>query len=58
MTRVEFDEQPLAAYAQLEKSSASVMLDAVDDAIDLLESGHADASARPGRSVMVYGEFR
>jgi len=46
MARIEFDEQPLAAYAQLEKASASMMLDAIDDAIDLLESDPADASVR------------
>ena len=46
MARVEFDEQPRAAYAQLEKGSASAMLDAIDDAVDLLESDPADASAR------------
>jgi hypothetical protein len=46
MARVEFDAQPVTAYAQLEKSSASVMLDAIDDAVDLLESDPASASAR------------
>jgi hypothetical protein len=46
MARVEFDEQPLAAYTQLEKASATVMLDAIDDAVDLLESDPVSASAR------------
>lgn len=46
MARVEFDEQPLAAYAQLEKANANAMLDAIDDAVDLLESDPASAAAR------------
>jgi hypothetical protein len=46
VARVELDERPLAAYAQLEKASANVMLDAIDDAVDLLESGSASAAAR------------
>lgn len=46
MARVEFDEQPSAAYAQLEKSGANTMLDTIDDAVDLLESNPGDAAAR------------
>lgn len=46
MARVEFDEQPSGAYAHLEKSGANVMLDAIDDAVDLLESDPASAAAR------------
>jgi len=46
MARVEFDEQPSAAYAQLEKAGANAMLDTIDDAVDLLESNPGDAAAR------------
>jgi len=46
MARVEFDEQPLAAYVQLEKANANAMLDAIDDAVDLLESDPASAGTR------------
>jgi hypothetical protein len=46
MARVEFDEQPSAAYAHLEKSGASTLLDTINDAVDLLESNPGDAAAR------------
>ena len=46
MARVEFGEQPSAAYAQLEKSGASAMLDTIDDAVDLLESTPGGAAVR------------
>lgn len=46
MARSSSGEQPSAAYAQLEKSGASAMLDTIDDAADLLESSPGDAAAR------------
>ncbi len=46
MARAEFDEQPLRVYAQLEKTNADTMLDAIDDAVDLLEADPTNASAR------------
>ena len=35
---VEFDQQPVLAYADLEKTGAEALLDAIDDAIDTLEA--------------------
>ena len=46
MARVEFDPQPLQAYANLEKAGAESLLDAVDDAIDALETDPGNAAVR------------
>jgi hypothetical protein len=46
MTTAEFDQQPLQAYAALEKSGAGQLLDAIDDAIDALEADPGSAAVR------------
>ena len=46
MATVEFDQQPLLAYADLEKAGAEALLDAIDDAIDKLEADPGSASVR------------
>ena len=46
MATAEFDPQPLAAYAALEKSGAGQLLDAIDDAIDALEADPGSAGVR------------
>jgi hypothetical protein len=46
MTAVEFDPQPLHAYAALEKAGAAQLLDAIDDAIDALEDDPGSAAVR------------
>lgn len=46
MARVEFDEAPSRAYAELEKAAANELLDSIDDSIDVLEDDPAAAAAR------------
>jgi hypothetical protein len=46
MATVEFDPQPLQAYAGLEKSGSGQLLDAIDDAIDALEADPGSAALR------------
>jgi hypothetical protein len=46
MASVEFDAQPQQAYAALEKAGDDRLLDAIDDAVDLLEDDPASAQAR------------
>ena len=46
MAAVELDAQPLQAYAALEKAGDVRLLDAIDDALDLLEADPGDARAR------------
>jgi hypothetical protein len=46
MARVEFDPQPSQAYAALEKAGAEILLDAIDDAIDALETDPGTAAVR------------
>lgn len=46
MTTTEFDQQPLQAYAALEKSGAGQLLGAIDDAIDALEADPGSAAVR------------
>lgn len=46
MSRVEFDDQPRNLYAALEKAGSIELLDAIDDAVDLLESDPGSAAAR------------
>lgn len=46
MNRVEFDDQPLKIYAALEKSGSVDLLDAIDDAVDILETEPGGAQAR------------
>jgi hypothetical protein len=46
VTAVEFDPQPLQAYGTLEKGGALQLLDAIDEAIDLLEARPGAAEAR------------
>jgi hypothetical protein len=46
MATVEFDPQPLQAYASLDKAGAAALLDAVDDAIDALEADPGAAAVR------------
>ena len=46
MATVEFDPQPLQAYANLEKASAETLLDTIDDAIDTLETDPGNAVVR------------
>ncbi|WP_283135619.1 hypothetical protein [Rhizohabitans arisaemae] len=47
MADIEFDPQPRDAYALLEKTSAGTqLLDAIDDALDLLENDSGDARVR------------
>jgi hypothetical protein len=46
MATVEFDPQPLQAYAGLEKAGAEALLDAIDDAIDALEADPGSAAVR------------
>jgi hypothetical protein len=48
MATVEFDPQPLHAYASLDKAGAAALLDAVDDAIDALEADPGAAPVRRG----------
>jgi hypothetical protein len=46
MTAAEFDDQPLQAYETIEKSGDAGLLDAIDDAVDLLEADPGSAEAR------------
>ena len=46
MAAVEFDPQPLQAYAALEKAGSAQLLDAIDDAIDALEADPGSAAVR------------
>lgn len=46
MTVVEFDQQPWDTYADLERTGASGLLDAIDDAVDQLESDPGDKRCR------------
>jgi hypothetical protein len=46
MPAAEFDEQPLLAYELLEKSGDLTLLDAIDDAVDILEGDPGSAEAR------------
>ena len=46
MATVEFDPQPLQAYTNLEKAGAEKLLDAIDDAIDALETDPGNAVVR------------
>ena len=46
MARVEFDPQPLQAYAALEKAGSLRLLDAIDDAIDAVEADPGSAAVR------------
>jgi hypothetical protein len=46
MAGVEFDPQPLQAYASLDNSGAAALLDAVDNAIDALEADSGAAAVR------------
>jgi len=46
MARIEFDPQPLQAYAALEKTGSLQLLDAIDDAIDGLETDPGSAAVR------------
>lgn len=46
MPAAEFDEQPLLVYERLEKANDLVLLDAIDDAVDILEADPGSAQAR------------
>jgi hypothetical protein len=46
MATVEFDPQPLQAYAGLDKAGSAALLDAVDDAVDALEADPGAAAVR------------
>jgi len=46
MAEVKLSQPAIQAYAQLEKSGAEQMLDAIDDALDVLEADPGDARAR------------
>jgi hypothetical protein len=46
MARAEFDAQPSQAYAALEKAGDISLLDAIDDALDILEADPGSAQAR------------
>jgi hypothetical protein len=46
MGAVEFDPQPVQAYASLEKAGAGALLDAIDDAVDALEADPGAAAVR------------
>jgi hypothetical protein len=46
MATVEFDPQPLQAYATLEKAGAETLLDAIDDALDTLEADPGNVTVR------------
>jgi hypothetical protein len=46
MIRVEFDAQPLQLYVALEKAGSLELLDAIDDAVDILETEPGSAQAR------------
>lgn len=47
MPAAKFDEQPQAAYASLEKSRSWQLLDAIDDALDDLETDPHGRRSRP-----------
>src|SRR5215469_7849178 len=55
MSRVEFDEQPSRTYATLEKAGAVDPLDAIDDALDVLEAEPGEAAA--GRRCFTLGRW-
>jgi hypothetical protein len=46
MPAIEFDEQPRYAYEQLESINDLALLDAIDDALDLLEADPGSAQSR------------
>jgi hypothetical protein len=46
MASVEFDPQPLQAYATLEKAVATRLLDGIDAALDVLETNSGDSQVR------------
>jgi hypothetical protein len=46
MAEVRLAPQALQAYAELEKAGAAQLLDAIDDALDILEADPGDARAR------------
>jgi hypothetical protein len=46
MAEVKLDAQPSQAYAALEKAGDTRLLDAIDDALDILEADPGDAQAR------------
>jgi hypothetical protein len=46
VARAEFDQQPDTAYTALEKAGDTSLLDAIDDALDILEADPGDAQAR------------
>jgi hypothetical protein len=46
MATAEFDPQPQEAYAGLEKTGDSRLIDAIEDALSLLEAAPGDAHAR------------
>jgi hypothetical protein len=46
MAEVKLSPQAIQAYAQLEKSGAEQLLDAIDDALDILEADPGDSRAR------------
>ena len=46
MAEIRLNPQSLAAYAELEKAGAAQLLDAIDDALDLLEASPGDPKAR------------
>ena len=58
MATVEFDPQPLQAYAGLEKSGSGQLLDAIDDAIDALEADPAAPPYAAGPSATACGASR
>jgi hypothetical protein len=46
MAEAKFDEDPAEVYAQLEKAGSNDLLDAIDDAVDILEADPGSAEAR------------
>jgi hypothetical protein len=46
MATVELDVQPQQAYAELERADRTQLLDAIDDAIDVLETDPGDKRCR------------
>ena len=46
MATVEFDPQPQQTYAALDKAGQVRLLDAIDQALDLVEAAPGDAAAR------------
>jgi hypothetical protein len=58
MADVRLSPQAIEAYAQLEKAGATLLLDAVDDALDILKPIRETRAAAVGRSPAASGASR